>query len=241
MSKKYKNKTCVYCTNPQSLTGDHVFAREFFVEKERGNLIKVPACEKCNNEKSQIEHYLVSVLPFGGLHGDSKTHLDTLVAPRLDKNRKLLNSLRSEMKYVWRVDNTGFYVRSLTIPIRNDYSTELFKYIAKGLAYYHWGTLIEKSSTVFAFSLTDDDKEIFKQWFFSLNKERQVKEIIGNNTFNYEGIQCTDDNQNTFWIFQTFNGLVTTDGLHDSRYMGAITASPELAEEIPKLFNIENS
>lgn len=43
MSKKYKGKLCVYCgERPSTKTGDHVFAREFFLESERDNPIKVP-------------------------------------------------------------------------------------------------------------------------------------------------------------------------------------------------------
>ena len=66
MSKRFRDKPCVYClTNPSTTTGDHVFAREFFPEAARANLPKVPACESCNNEKSHLEHYLTAVLPFG--------------------------------------------------------------------------------------------------------------------------------------------------------------------------------
>jgi 5-methylcytosine-specific restriction endonuclease McrA len=37
-SKKFKNKTCAYCGEPgASATGDHVFARQFFLVKHRGD------------------------------------------------------------------------------------------------------------------------------------------------------------------------------------------------------------
>jgi len=72
MSKRFKNKLCVYCLkNPSTPTGDHIFAREFFMQDRRANLPKVPACKHCNNEKSQLEHYLTAVLPFCGRHPDA--------------------------------------------------------------------------------------------------------------------------------------------------------------------------
>ncbi len=83
MSKKYKGKRCVYCQdNPSINQGDHVFARGLFLEIERHNPIKVPACDECNNKKSSIEHYLAS---FGGRHSGAEETLNSLVPTRLKK------------------------------------------------------------------------------------------------------------------------------------------------------------
>lgn len=44
-TKKYRDKTGVYCGRDQaSSTGDHVIAREFCPGTARDNLLKVPAC-----------------------------------------------------------------------------------------------------------------------------------------------------------------------------------------------------
>lgn len=65
-SKRYRGKRCVYCgRDDASDTGDHVIARGFFLPSERGGLPQVPACNRCNNEKSRLEHHLTTVLPFG--------------------------------------------------------------------------------------------------------------------------------------------------------------------------------
>src|ERR1700693_690251 len=110
MSKRFKGKTCVYCgAAPSTTTGDHVFAREFFINARRGNLPKVPACEACNHEKSKLEHYLTAVLPFGGRHTDSAQNLSTLVEPRLAKNAKLHSAL-----------SAGLLVPVSTLPIDGD-------------------------------------------------------------------------------------------------------------------------
>ncbi len=65
-SKRYRGKRCVYCGRDGAAdTGDHVIARGFFLPSERDQLPQVPACNQCNNEKSRIEHHLLTVLPFG--------------------------------------------------------------------------------------------------------------------------------------------------------------------------------
>lgn len=64
---RFANRTCVYCGRPSvSGTADHVIARQFFPVDSRGYLPKVPACRDCNNTKSRLELYVLSVLPLGG-------------------------------------------------------------------------------------------------------------------------------------------------------------------------------
>jgi hypothetical protein len=70
MSKKYINKPCAYCVGNLSSEADHVFARGFFLPDDRDNLPKVPTCRECNKKKSELEHYLTTVLPFGARQGE---------------------------------------------------------------------------------------------------------------------------------------------------------------------------
>ena len=80
---------CVYCTtNLSTNNGDHIFAREFFLPNQRGNLPKIPACKPCNDGKSRLEHYLTSVLPFGGRRKDARLNLER-VPDRLANNASL--------------------------------------------------------------------------------------------------------------------------------------------------------
>jgi hypothetical protein len=94
MSKTYKGKTCTYCAVlGSSTTGDHVFARGFVPPDKRDHLPQVPACAQCNGEKAKLEHYLATVLPFGGQHADARQVLNEMVEPRLAKNAKLHREL----------------------------------------------------------------------------------------------------------------------------------------------------
>ena len=77
MPKGLTGQPCAYCrTGPSTAQGDHVFPRTFFLESKRGDLPKVPACKQCNDEKSRLEHYLATVLPFGGRHADASVNLE---------------------------------------------------------------------------------------------------------------------------------------------------------------------
>ena len=66
-SRQHKGKLCVYCSARPATTGDHIFAREFFPIKKRGNLPQAPTCDRCNTAKSKLEGCLTTVLPFGAM------------------------------------------------------------------------------------------------------------------------------------------------------------------------------
>jgi hypothetical protein len=92
MRNSFRGLPCVYCGAPAT-TDDHVIAAKFFLEPQRGNLPEVPACERCNNEKSHLEDYLMVVLGFGATHPDATVNLDTLVRRRLENNLRLKREL----------------------------------------------------------------------------------------------------------------------------------------------------
>jgi hypothetical protein len=52
---------------------------EFFLVKHRDGLPQAPACNACNGEKSALEHYLTTNLPFRGRHRDPVVNLQTMV------------------------------------------------------------------------------------------------------------------------------------------------------------------
>jgi len=233
MSKKYKGKPCVYCQERPSINqGDHVFARKFFLESERDNPIKVPSCDECNNDKSKIEDYLTSLLPFGGLHGDAKENLSSLVPPRINKNLKLKRELKAGMKYVWSKGENETPKRNLTIPINGERYTELFKYILKALSWYYWGVYIKKDTVVSATALTEFGEGMFHQNFLSLRGKNRLNEVIGNDTVKYTGVQAVDNDQITVWKFEIYNGLVVSnsidEGFHKSTSIGAISGPPSV-------------
>uniref|UniRef100_B0T9H9 HNH endonuclease 5 domain-containing protein n=1 Tax=Caulobacter sp. (strain K31) TaxID=366602 RepID=B0T9H9_CAUSK len=213
MSKQFKGKTCVYCLGEGiSSTGDHVFARQFFPVDRRANLPKVAACAPCNGAKSQIEHYLTAVLPFGGRHADSSQMLTSEVPARLARNRKLHQSLIAGRTRVVAQEH-GEVIDNLGVPFDADKLSALFAYIARGLTAFHWDILIPPSHRVEALMLNPEFEPFVRGLFLSRAHQR-VAGDVGDGAFRYQGAQAIGDPAMTIWRFQVYGGLVVAGDPH---------------------------
>ncbi len=210
MSKKYKGKLCAYCCKELSVTGDHVFAREFFLIDKRTNLPKVPSCKKCNNDKSEIEHYLTALLPFGGRHKDAHETLSGMIPKRLRKNVPLHKKLAAKQAYILTKRQSGLFSPSMVLPINFEALVTLFKFIVKGLANYYWGVHLNDDVLIEVMALTPAGERFYEERFFRLNCKARVTVTLGENTFWYEGVQGVDCPEITVWRFSVYNGLQLT-------------------------------
>lgn len=53
------SRQCTYCTDfVDNAISEHVLGKKMFAEADRADLPQVPACPKCNNEKSKLEERL---------------------------------------------------------------------------------------------------------------------------------------------------------------------------------------
>lgn len=189
MSKKFRDKICVYCGVEKSVDGDHVIARQFISEDKRSYSPQVPSCKKCNNEKSKLENYLTAILPFGSEAPDAKEMLKTMVPPRLENNFKLKKSLQSGARNVWvKSSDSEIIQQSMTLPIEGKKLIELLRMIIRGLSFYHWKVVIPKNYRVDVYSLPLEGLIHFRDKiepnFF---KENSVEGNIGDGCFQYIG------------------------------------------------------
>jgi len=241
MSKKFKNKICVYCTENMSSTGDHVFAREFFLPDERDNLPKVPSCDRCNNEKSELEHYLTAILPFGGRHTSASENLSTMVPKRLKRNKKLHSNLAQNMSYALSDELEGTNTKCMILPIEGEKFLELFALITKGLVWHHWGTLLTKDFSVATAALTKYGEDFFSNNFMLLNSAKRVENKIGSNVFSYSGLQGVDVPQISVWQFTTYSGIKFTESNENhsesSTIVGAVSGPNKLVARYKEMFN----
>jgi hypothetical protein len=191
----FKGDLCAYCSIRPAITGDHIFARSFFVESARDRLPQAPICAECNNEKSELEHYLAAVLPFGGRHPDALENLVTLVPKRLRKNAALHRQLAEEPDE--------------NVPVESGQLEKLFALIARGLAWHHWKIYLnEGEHSVRAVVLTAVGA---LDPLFSQPARDCVSESIGGGTFCYEGRQGVDDPNLTIWRFSVYGGLLLSE------------------------------
>src|SRR5665213_80393 len=234
MSKyRFKGKTCVYClTEPSTPTGDHVFAREFFLPERRNNLPKVPACLSCNGEKSVLEHRLTALLPFGAQHMDVIPDL-TNIGKRVAKNAKLRRELAASISSERVETSPGVYARRLAIPFLFDDLHDLFAFIVKGLIWHHWSVELPDRFGVKVGSITTSGEQVFAE-LQTKNVNQSVVKNLGNGTFTYQGAQGADYPELTVWVFSIYGG-VKLSGLpesqdNESSRIGDITARQTLLE-----------
>lgn len=189
-SKKYQNKTCAYCgVEGASTTADHVFAREFFLGGKRDNIPKVPSCNSCNNKKSVLEHYLATLLPFGGSHENSSENLSQMVPKRLNKNKRLHRDLHANQRSGWYKIDSGIIVRSMTLPLEFEKLKELMNLIVRGLAYKHMDVHLDKDDNVCVLALTDAGEQFFDNRLFNLKVKNRIKKFLSHGAVTYEAFK----------------------------------------------------
>ncbi len=210
MSRRFKEKTCVYCGLEQaSSTGDHVFAREFLPVEHRANLPQVPACIICNGEKSKLEHYLLTLLPFAGHHPASSELLSNAVPKRLAKNQKLHRQLSAGRGKAF-IEYRGVIRPSMTLPFDGEKLAKLFVLVARGMTAHSFGAQIPQSYYVGAGILTEHGEQITRP-LLAGNANARVKEALGDELIEYEGAQAIDNACLTVWKFRLYGGMMFDD------------------------------
>lgn len=213
MSKRFVGKPCVYCGGERlSSTRDHIFARQFFPSGRRISLPMVAACQPCNNAKSVLEHYLTTVMPFGGRHSDSTAVLEKDVPRRLAKNQRLHQQL-IDGRHRIAVREGDAVTQSLAFPFDSQKLVDLFAYVARGLTAFHWGVVIPPTHQVEALLLNPVYEPNFRELFL-MRANARVNGLVGDGAFRYQGAQGVDDPAMTMWRFQAFGGVVFAGGEH---------------------------
>jgi hypothetical protein len=206
MSKKCKNKLCVYCCLATSTTRDHIFSKKFFLETRRKDLPMAPACSSCNSQKSKLEHYLTAVLPFGALHADAEVNLKTMTQNRLDKNPHVLADLRN----AFRSHNRRGWERagSLLVPTAGfAFDGQKFEQwlvlVVKGLSWYHWQQLVTPDCLI---DVRWGHENILER-LLAMPAACRISENVGAGTFLYEAAQGIDNPQVSVWQFVVYGGI----------------------------------
>ena len=221
---RFKGKICPYCAIPEcSEDGDHVVCRQFFLERHRGDLPKVPACKKCNGRKGALELYLTTAMLFGGRHADATESLATLAPKRLGCNLKLTRELAAGIEYAPPVDFSGH--ASMTVPFDSDKLRELYEMIARGLAWHHWELLLPTETVnVYGWFASPEGTAIFDR-IFTHDARRRVTRQLGR-AFLYEGAQAKDIEKFTIWRMSLY-GAVMADGDNTPTQIGYVLTAPK--------------
>lgn len=206
MNNKYKGKPCAYCVVTPAVTGDHIFARKFFLEHRRADLPQVPVCDKCNREKAKLEHYLTAILPFGGQHSDALTNLETMVPKRLAKNVKLHTALANSQQLVWNIAPSGLILPTISVSIDSNQIAQLFSFIVRGLTWYHWQTYLSPDEPVKVRFITEAQSQKMDA-VFALGNSEQRSNNLGDGTAVYRVTRSIANPELSLWEFSLYGGL----------------------------------
>ena len=208
--KKYIGKPCPYCGKSDvSATRDHVVAKEFFLKEDRANLPVVPACSPCNGAKSTLEHYVLSVLPFGNRHVEAHCYAQRNIERRLRKNRSLRGELTFEQSRLWERHPNGLLVPTIQLKIDAQKVTDLFALIVRGLFNYHWQDILT-ADWVADIKLIHPAHETYvigPLMPYFAQPAAIAENDLGRGTFVYRGLRSKHIPQISLWQFTLFGGL----------------------------------
>jgi hypothetical protein len=205
MSKKYIDKPCAYCVGNLPSEPDHIFARGFFLPEDRNNLPKVPACRECNKKKSDLEHYLTAVLPFGARHDSAIDNLTKMVPKRLAKNLPLKRSIQYQWKDVTKIDIRDEDYQ-LAVSVHPHKILQLFDYIVRGLVLYHWCQYLDSTVAVDIYPVTDVGEMVCDSLLKSARSKRVINNL-GNGTIIYKGVQSFEYPQLNVWKIEMYGRM----------------------------------
>lgn len=216
-------------------TADHVFPRELFQKEQRDMLPKVPSCDKCNNEKSRLEHYLLSVLPFGATHQNAHKALSIDVKKRLENNRRLRGELRKGFGYMQVPAEGDVLERRLTVELDSDILHEFIGFIGRGLIWHHWRKYLPLSCSYKTFTPSPKGIE-FISHLFNLTSTLRVDVRLGDDTVRYKGVMSEIDDGISIWAIQILGGITVSDEhqghIFKNSFVAMITGLPEILDKL---------
>ena len=209
-SKRFIGKQCAYCGRfGISKTADHVFARQFFVEKDRPNLPKVPSCKECNSSKSALENYALTVLPLGSRHSDARTYSEANIERRLRRNDAIRSRLSVQHPGVWEQQPNGLLLPIMSVDIDQEKICALFALIVKGLFMLHWDlALNEKWWADVTIIKPEAERTVFGTLLGKIGPAQEVvQRNFGRGTFAYAGVRSATARWFSVWQFTLFGEL----------------------------------
>lgn len=131
---------CVYCGLVPATTKDHVIPRCLFTNPLPNNMVTVPVCEKCNNEKSKNDSYLRDILVVDIRCSEHplaqklmhETFIRSVRSNRSEIGRATVSRRRTSPLYT----SGGLYLGHYpSIPIDSERLNDIFRTMIRGLYY----------------------------------------------------------------------------------------------------------
>ena len=213
-SKKYRGKACVYRVDGVATTADHIVAREFFPGDRRADLPKAPACTRCNGQKSVLEAYLTTVLPFGSTHSAALCGQLEKVGRRLELNARLREELCSGAQPALVRAEDGALTPTFTLPFDGEKFVEYGRLVVRGLIWHEWGVIVPAEYTVEVMTLTQLGYSFFRDYLLKMNPQGRRDATHAGGGFAYSCTRNSTDPAFSAWHIQMYDGvnLAEADG-----------------------------
>ena len=132
-------RQCAYCGEAVATTKDHVIPKGLFAQPYPPNLITVPACEPCNNRKSQDDDYLRDLLTcdiFGSESPVAKQVFEKVLTSDRRGSSTIVKTAREKMRFEPLHTRGGIYLGDFpTFPIDGERFNKIMETLVRGLYY----------------------------------------------------------------------------------------------------------
>lgn len=141
MSRKQRKRgECAYCGTVAELTIDHVIPQCLFTKPLPPDMVKVSACEQCNNTKSKDDDFLRDFLVtdiFASEQPTAKAIFTQKVVSSARQNKSaLMRSFKSHARLEPLHTRGGIYLgHAYSAPLDGERVTQIFCRIMRGLYY----------------------------------------------------------------------------------------------------------
>lgn len=189
-----------------------MIARSFFPEDSRADLPQVPACERCNNAKSALEHYLATVLPLAGRDQAAFQITENTLERKLANNAALQDELNRGFELYASEGLQGQYGTTLRSAALGDYA----KFVALGLLRHHFGYRVEGVREVRGAALAHSRASAIDGLFSRVESEvRPVVARFADGALGYRGFAAKANQGSSFWQIRLYGGLHLGADMHD--------------------------
>jgi hypothetical protein len=196
-----EEQICVLCGKEKATTKDHVPPKGIFPRPRPNDLIKVPACFKCNNfDASNDEIFRVYLSIHVGVDKPSSKALwENHAFKSIKHNRRLQRTLINGMKPVYVRSPSGIFVGKETGVLWDSKAHDtVINRTVRGLYFYHYSEILPPESLIkvnWHQVLTKEMEEMSRGW-----KEYS----IANGDFQYRYGRVEEFPGKSLWLFQFY-------------------------------------
>jgi len=189
---------CVICRLHEATTKDHVPPKGIFCTPRPANLIRVPACHRCNHGASRSDERVRVYLGLQvGSRNEAGAKFYKQALQTLRHNRKLRNEILAGSEPTYLTTPAGvIYDRAFRLAWDSDAHDSIVERTIRGLYYHHFGDVLGNRVSVSV------------QWFASLTiiemSEDWSANVLGTGECVYRFGRAIDSPLHSVWIFQFY-------------------------------------